>query len=404
MDGSDLEELGLNPSPLYRDGRSDQLVWLPHYSNFQSRVLGFPGRKRVEIFATYEMVRASLAHREGLRFMKERGLQGSKLGEISSVVKVSFSSSPPRDILKSHQMLKFFCKSRHGISAAKASPTYCGLSPEKALSASKYVKFETPDKPDSVLAFFRNHGFTQTQISSAIRKYPPVIIRDPQKSLLPKHEFLKSKGLSITDIARLTHVIPNIEILREVGVPNANIGLLLMRRPRAFAVGSNRFRICVDEVKRMGFNPSQMEFMSAIRVLTGMSKSTWEKKVEVYKKWGWTQDEILVAFKKHPNCMIASQDKINRVMDFLVKKMGWESSLVARRPKIIQLILEKRIVPRSAVYKALLLQGLIKTNGISLSTWLNFSEKQFRKKVLSYKMEEAPELLKLYNETLDLAK
>ncbi|XP_058203930.1 uncharacterized protein LOC131318120 [Rhododendron vialii] len=177
-----------------------------------------------------------------------------------------------------------------------------------------------------------------------------------------------------------------------------------MRRPRAFAVGSNRFRICVDEVKRMGFNPSQMEFMSAIRVLTGMSKSTWEKKVEVYKKWGWTQDEILVAFKKHPNCMIASQDKINRVMDFLVKKMGWESSLVARRPKIIQLILEKRIVPRSAVYKALLLQGLIKTNGISLSTWLNFSEKQFWKKVLSYKMEEAPELLKLYNETLDLAK
>ncbi|KAE9452916.1 hypothetical protein C3L33_15181, partial [Rhododendron williamsianum] len=84
--------------------------------------------------------------------------------------------------------------------------------------------------------------------------------------------------------------------------------------------------------------------------------------------------------------------------------MGWESSLVARQPKIIKLSLEKRIVPRSAVYQALLLQGLIKTNGISLSTWLNLSEKEFRKKVLSYKMEEAPELLKLCNETLDLAK
>ncbi|KAI8566085.1 hypothetical protein RHMOL_Rhmol02G0012100 [Rhododendron molle] len=384
-------------------------------------------------------------------------------------------------------MLKFFCKSRHGISAAKASPTYvfychqthpfstslkpmdkssnqhsftvtylinsCGLSPEKALSASRYVKFETPDKPDSVLAFLRNHGFTQTQISSAISNYPPVIIRDTQKTLLPKLEYLKSKGFSSTDIARITstssfilqrslensiipsfnffgnvlqseekmlvfvrrcagfrlfqnqsHVIPNTEILRKVGVPNANIGHLLISIPGPFTANSNRFSDCVDEVKKMGFDFSKKQFMLAILALLGMSKSTWEKKVEVYKKWGWTQDEILVAFKMHPRCMTVSEDKINGVMDFLVKKMGWESSLVARAPKIIQLSLEKRIVPRIAVYQALLSQGLIKASDIRFTTWIDLSEKMFLKKILSYKKEEATELLKLYKEKLDLAK
>ncbi|KAI8005072.1 hypothetical protein LOK49_LG08G00311 [Camellia lanceoleosa] len=45
---------------------------------------------------------------------------------------------------------------------------------EKALSASNYVKFETPNKPYSVLAFLENHGFTKTQISNLLRKYPPL--------------------------------------------------------------------------------------------------------------------------------------------------------------------------------------------------------------------------------------
>lgn len=116
----------------------------------------------------------------------------------------------------------------------------------------------------------------------------------------------------------------------------------------------------MDEVKKIGFNPSKTSFVLAINALRAMNKSTWENKVEVYKKWGWIQDEILVAFKKHPSCMIVSEDKIDGVMDFLVNKMGWESSLVAKRPKIITQSLEKRIVPRNAVYQALLLQGLIK--------------------------------------------
>ncbi|PSS01495.1 Transcription termination factor like [Actinidia chinensis var. chinensis] len=385
-------------------------------------------------------------------------------------------------------MFKFMCKSSHHFRFASiASPTHnlyffqiqpfssslesnknspnqhsyavtylinsCGFSPEKALSASKYVKFETPDKPDSVLEFFKNHGFTQTHISTIVRTFPPVLLSDPEKTLLPKLEFLKSKGFSSTDVAGIvsasatllkrslekviipsfdffnnllqseertlaaikrsdalllfdhqTHVTHNVEILREAGVSNANITFSLTNEPRAFMTSSDRFREVVKEVETMGFNPSSINFVLAVQFFRGMSKSTWEKKIEIYKKWGWSEDEILGAFKMRPWCMMASDDKITGVMDFLVNKMGLDASLVARRPKLISLSLEKRIVPRSAVYQVLLSKGLIKSDGISLATVLEPPEKWFLEKIVNRHKEEAPELLKLYQEKLDLAK
>lgn len=35
-----------------------------------------------------------------------------------------------------------------------------------------------------------------------------------------------------------------------------------------------------------------------------MSKSMSEKKVAIYKKWGWSDDEIISAFEKNPYCML----------------------------------------------------------------------------------------------------
>ncbi|CAL5415681.1 unnamed protein product [Camellia sinensis] len=207
----------------------------------------------------------------------------------------------------------------------------CGLPLEKAISASNYVKFETPNKPDSVLAFLENHGFTKTQISNLVRKHPPVILCDLEKTLLTKFQFFKSKGISSTDVVKIlssepsilkrslenkiipsfifleklmgsqeeiikrfarvlffdlqVYAAPNIEILREAGVPNANIVAFFKYKPKTFMTTSDRFIRIVNEVKKMGFNPVSLKFVIAFQAVSSMSKSTWEKKVEVCKKW-----------------------------------------------------------------------------------------------------------------------
>ena len=327
----------------------------------------------------------------------------------------------------------------------------CGLSHKDARSASKYVHFETPDKPNSVLALFNSHGFSKTQTSKIVKKEPQLLLSDPDKTLLPKLQFFYSKGASWPDIANIvvcspsilkrslenqiipsfnffkdflqsdkmaitvvkrfsrillfdlhTYVASNMNALQEFGVPKSNIAGLLMNQPMAFMVRPNLFRENLEEVKKMGFNPSQMKFVIAIQAIRAGGKSSWERKIDIYKSWGWSEEEIRLAFTKSPWCMIYSEDKIMTTMDFFVNKMGRESSLIARRPVLISHSLEKRIIPRYSVVQVLLSKGLI-VKDFSLPTVFQSTEKMFLHKFVNVYKEEAPELMKLYQEKINLS-
>jgi len=84
--------------------------------------------------------------------------------------------------------------------------------------------------------------------------------------------------------------------------------------------------------------------------------------------------------------------------------MGLESSFVSKRPQLLSLSYEKRIVPRCLVCQALQANGLTKKTNISFNKMLGYPEKLFRKKLVKWTKEDAPELLKLYKEKLALAK
>ncbi|XP_031739006.1 uncharacterized protein LOC116401671 [Cucumis sativus] len=149
----------------------------------------------------------------------------------------------------------------------------------------------------------------------------------------------------------------------------------------------------------MGFNPQQMQFVVAVFCLRAMTKSTLDKKVEVYRKWGLSEEEIRLAFKKNPWCMMISEDKINGAMDYFVNKIGCQSSYVARRPGLTLYSLKKRLLPRGYIYQVLLSKGLIKKHEY-LSSLFNSSENRFIKKFINPHKEQIPGLLELYKERL----
>ncbi|KAF5752216.1 hypothetical protein HS088_TW01G00124 [Tripterygium wilfordii] len=327
----------------------------------------------------------------------------------------------------------------------------CGLSPESALKASKYVRFESPEKPDSVIAFLNNHGFSKTQISEVVNKFPKLLASDPEKTLLPKFEFCDSKGVSRPLLVKLicfhpsilhrslenqwipsfeilndvlksnektiltiirypgvlahgpkTYLRPNINVLKENGVPESNIATILYHHPRVFFSKPDRFRESVEEVKRMGLKPPIFAFVMALSTLRGMSKMAWKKKINVYKRWDWSEEAILMAFRRFPLFMTVSEDKIMGMMNYFVNVVGVESSFVSRRPELLGYSLNKRIVPRSSVAMVLLSKGLVKAS--SLSRLFGSSEKVFLEKYVYRYPEEAPQLLKLYTDKLMAAR
>ncbi|CAK8563667.1 unnamed protein product [Lathyrus sativus] len=315
----------------------------------------------------------------------------------------------------------------------------CGLSPQDALKASKRLRFNTPDKPDTVIAFFKAHGFSIHHIQSIILRNPQLILSNPIKTILPKFQFLASKGASPSDIvAAVTrspfflraslhkHIIPafqlvrtfcpsdqkaitsiifcpssicdvrmkpNLQFLLDSGVTPSSIYRLLCSRPSVIC--SNDLRKAVQEIKELGFHPSKYNFCFALLAKRAITKSQWDAKIDALKCWGCSEDAIFNAFKRQPNFMLRSPEKLNAVMTFWIKQLGWDPSVLLAAPNIFEFSLEKRIIPRASVVRYLLSKGLIK-KGASLRAPFSLSDDLFMKKYVNCYEAEASRLLRLY--------
>lgn len=109
----------------------------------------------------------------------------------------------------------------------------------------------------------------------------------------------------------------------------------------------------------MGVNLLKWSFIVAVAIKISLSNSTLESKHNAYKHWGLFDEEIFSTFARSPRFVAHSKNKIMATMDFLVNKMGWESSYIIRNPTLLDLSLKKRIIPRCSVIKVLWSKGLI---------------------------------------------
>ncbi|XP_061341136.1 uncharacterized protein LOC133287523 [Gastrolobium bilobum] len=316
----------------------------------------------------------------------------------------------------------------------------CGFSPESALKASKRVRFKTSHKPDSVLTFFRNHGFSDSVIYNIIKREPWLLSCNTNERVLPKFRFLLSKGASTSDIVLIVTknprflqlsfencIIPaynlvnrfllsdektiasiiycpsllysnipalNIKLFVDYGVASCNIFRILRQNPHIIC--RSDLLKTVQELTNLGFDPSKTHFGVALIAKRSISKSQWNDKIDTYKSWGWSEETVLEAFRRQPNCMLISNDKINRVMRFWVNHLGWSSSYLVKGPGIFGYSLENRVIPRASVVQYLLSKGL-RSESASLLTPFFVSEKLFLQKFVEcFGEEETSQLLKLY--------
>lgn len=104
--------------------------------------------------------------------------------------------------------------------------------------------------------------------------------------------------------------MPNISILWDHGVPECFISKEIIKHPTTLSLSPDRFSEIVKAVDGMGFNHSTYMFVLAVLVMASMGKSKWERKMEVCRSLGWSDDEIISAFKRQPFFMTASEKKI----------------------------------------------------------------------------------------------
>ncbi|KAF5462529.1 hypothetical protein F2P56_018529 [Juglans regia] len=196
-------------------------------------------------------------------------------------------------------------------------------------------------------------------------------------------------------------MVPNIELLREIGVAQSTISLLVSDYPDMAFMKHSRYDVALQEVKEMGFDPSKSAFVIALQVLLKVKKPKWESKLEVYKRWDWSTNVAFLVFKRAPQCMLVSEEKICKAMDFLVNQMGFSFEDIARNPTVILLSLKKRIIPRCSVVKILQAYGFLKTH-ISSSTFFLPTEKRFLDKFVIKFLDHASLLMNVYRAQIEL--
>jgi len=321
----------------------------------------------------------------------------------------------------------------------------CGFSPELARELSKRVNLKSPDGPNAVLDTLKTYGFSETQVAKLVQKNPRLLAARVRTTLLPKLKFFQSVGVSYTSIHKIAlqnplifrrslgkclvplyeiirrivrddrdvvrvlrngsrgftfcdlwnDLVPNIEILRQSGVPQGSISLLVVNFPSAAMSKHSRFVEVFERVKKIGFDHKKTTFVMAIQVLLTMREGAWESKFEIYERWGWNWEMFLQAFVKFPNFIKLSEETVTKKMTFLVKDMGLLSSDIAAYPPVMAYNLEKRIVPRISVIKILKSKGLLKSN-LGFGSYMGSTEEIFLKKYVNGFQKDLPLLPDVY--------
>ncbi|RWR78422.1 Mitochodrial transcription termination factor-related [Cinnamomum micranthum f. kanehirae] len=329
----------------------------------------------------------------------------------------------------------------------------CGLSIEKANSASKILThIKSPEKPDSVLNFLKQSGFNDTHIRDLISKQPRLLTVKVENTLKPKFLFFQELGLYGTPFAEITsryphflrcsienqlqptisylrsffhtddnivkaikkwvkilsydlqkQIMPCIEVLRKCGIPDHQISSLIFSYPIFLTEGPQWIETLVTRAEKFGVGRGSGMFVYAVLAMGKMSGTTMEAKLQLFKSFGWSEEDILVAFHKEPRFINSSETKVRALMKVLMVELGLKPCEIASRPKVFLASLEKVLLPRHEVLKILKSRGLVK-EGKSLLSVVKMSGEIFLKNYVIRYLDRAPELREAYMVPLGISR
>ena len=189
-------------------------------------------------------------------------------------------------------------------------------------------------------------------------------------------------------------MIPNVRLLLDLGVASASISRLMISHPRSLMKNHDRFLEIVKIVQDWGLGPEKNLFLHAVRAVSGLGKSTLASRLELFRRLGWSDDDIIAAFQRGPLFLLVSEQKLLCMSSF-ARKLGLTSSDISRQPKLLMYGFKTRILPRYAVWRVLVSKGLMKQNS-KVVTMFTTSEKPFLDRYVMKHMDEVPELMDVF--------
>ncbi|XP_042498134.1 transcription termination factor MTERF5, chloroplastic-like [Macadamia integrifolia] len=323
-----------------------------------------------------------------------------------------------------------------------------GLSKTQALAASKLrMGMKDSKKPESVVHFLRQLGFSEAHVRGAVRVSPQILFSKIEKTLKPKLKLFQEIGLTGSDLGRFisknaglltvsldrrlipcmevlkkmftiygghrslilvlqrckwvltsdpeARLLPNISLLESHGIVGSQLSALFRRQPTLFLMRESALRDQLRRVVEMGVSADSRMFVHALHTISCMSPETLRGKFELFQGFGFSEEECMTMFEKMPVLFRCSEVKLKFGIEFFMNVIGFEKMVLVQRPMCLMYSIEKRVIPRYRVIEILKSKRLLKKVPIFLHV-VELPEKKFVDRFISRFKDDLEELLVAY--------
>ncbi|KAL1547054.1 hypothetical protein AAHA92_23573 [Salvia divinorum] len=322
---------------------------------------------------------------------------------------ISFFSNHNSSLLKSPFSLYFSTETaKQPLDAAAVSKFLIkkhSFSPAAAAQIAALSRLRNHENADAVLSFLKQIGFSNAQLEKIFKTSPHFLSSNLDSNIKRKFEAFQDLGFTSAEVVEiitrqsrllnhsvprisssasaLIHVfgstavaakflkasgaflcdmestlIPNVEFLKSCGVPMAQI-VRLTTSPQLFLHKPENLKKFVEKADAMGSERGSKSFIYAVRAVSSMKSESWELKLGTLRELGYSEEDIMRAFRNSPKVFTCSKRKIRRVAEVLLETGRYDRAAIARTPCVFQYSIEKRLIPRLGVLRVLEKKGLI---------------------------------------------
>eukprot|EP00253_Pinus_taeda_P010773 PITA_10773 len=186
-----------------------------------------------------------------------------------------------------------------------------------------------------------------------------------------------------------------ISVLQRLGIEGDALSNLLARAPRLLTYTEEKVMESFNVLEGLGFERGSKLFGHALRGLLGMGKEKIDRTLQLLSSLGFSEKQIYKLSRLTPGILGLSEEKLKRNVDFLVKSLGLPLDDIVRYPLLLTCNLERRIIPRYRVMRALKSMQLLKRERISPQI-VNYTDKQFLEKYVNGNPEYSSVLRGIY--------
>ncbi|KAL5751693.1 hypothetical protein ACOSP7_021867 [Xanthoceras sorbifolium] len=108
-----------------------------------------------------------------------------------------------------------------------------------------------------------------------------------------------------------------------------------------FVMEESELRDLVSRVLNLGFSVNSRIFVYGLAVVSGLSKETFDRKLELIRSFGFTKHEVMEMFQKQPTMLGKSEEQLKLGLDFFLNKIELQKETLIRGPRCLLHSLEK---------------------------------------------------------------